>query len=58
MDLPGHRFVVKLDADEVTLSLGRLKVDPELGIAFRLNVVRNVLAVDRHDDLEISGPGM
>jgi hypothetical protein len=49
--LPGYRLIVKLDADQVRLGLRGFKVDPELGIALRLNVVGDVLSVDGYDDL-------
>ena len=56
--LPGHRLVVKLDTDQVVLCLGGLKVDAELGISLRLDVVGNIFTVNRDYDLQISGSGV
>ena len=54
-NLPRHRLVVELDADEVALGFGRLEVHPELCVAFRLDVVRDILPVDGDDDFKVAG---
>ena len=51
----GHKLVVELDTEEMRGGLGRLEVDPELGVALGLHVVGHVLPADADDDLEVAG---
>lgn len=53
-----HKLVVELDAEHVGLSFQRLEVNSELGIAFGLDVIGNILAVDRDDDFQISSSSL
>ena len=54
----GHWFVVELNTDEVGLGFSGLEVHPELGVPFGLDIVGNILVVDRDDDLQIAGSGV
>jgi hypothetical protein len=53
-----HEFIVELHAEHVRLRLERFEVDPEFCVSLRLDIVGDVLAVDRHDDLEVAGAGL